>query len=395
MRLALPIILILSLIGVCIEVDISAPSFPDMARYFGTSEEMIQWTLSLNFLGFCLSSLLWGPLSESFGRRPMLIFGNTIFVLGGLGCALGPSIEAIIACRFIQGFGASATSIIAIAMIADTYQGERAAKFNGMLNSFITAAVAIAPIAGGFINYYLGWRANYSSVALISLITLLFQVALIPETKKVRDRWDPRKIVGQYATVLTNKKFLIYSFVPSILISGYLAFLGCGAFFYIDTLGTTLMEYSLHQGIIVASFSIVSFCSGRVTGWIGKHASVWAGTVLAAAASAGLVILSCAPASITPYAITSFMSLFCTGIALVYTVVFTDSMEIFPDMKGLSSSSLMFMRMFMCAGTMGAVGMIYNGTLWPIACTMCTLALVGMTLISNMYTTPSKEEVAA
>lgn len=379
----LPFLLILSFIGVCIEVDISVPGFPDMARYFGVMEDKIQWTLSINFLGFCLSSLIWGPLSEAFGRRKMLILGNLIFVLGGLGCALGPTIDFIILCRFFQGFGASATSIIAIAMVADTYQGEKAARFNGMLNSFITAAIAAAPIAGGIINGFLGWRANYSTVALISLTTLILQIFLIPETKTVFDKWNPKKNMNQYLMMFKNPKFMAYSFIPSILVGGYLSFLGCGSFLYRDTLGVSLTAYSIHQAFIVASFSLVSFFSSRIISRIGEKTAVYAGSSLAIAAGLGLVGLSFA--TVTPLGITLLMSLFCIGIAPIYTAIFTASMEIFPEMKGLSSSSLMFMRMLMCSSVMGLVSFIYNGTLFPIACTIAFLALLGSTLISAKY----------
>ncbi len=386
----LPILLILSLIGCCIEVDISVPGFPDMARYFGTSEDMIQWTLSLNFLGFCLSSLIWGPLSESFGRRRMLILGNILFTLGGLGCALGQSIDWIIACRFFQGFGASATSIIAIAMVADTYQGEKAARFNGILNSIITASMAIAPVAGGFINHYLGWRANYSSVALISLTTLILISLFIPETKPDFDPWRPKKTAGQYLTLFTSRKFMTYSFIPSIIVSGYLAFLGCGSFLYIDQIGTSVIQYSLYQGFVVASFSLVSFFSGRILKIIGSKTSVIAGALLTTLSAAALVLQSFAyPGSAA--LITLFMSVYSVGSALIYTSVFTDSMEIFPEMKGLSSSALMFMRMFMCSATMWLISVIYNGSLFPIACAILSLALIGSFLISGMYRLEAKE----
>ena len=380
----LPFLLILSLIGCCIEVDISVPSFPDMARYFATTEDKIQWTLSLNFLGFCLSSLIWGPLSESFGRRRMLIVGNIFFTLGGLGCAFGQSIDWIIAFRFFQGFGASATSIIAIAMIADTYQGERATRFNGLLESVITASMAIAPVAGGFINKFWGWRANYSSVALISLSTLFMIIFFLPETKPNFAPWRPKKTIGHYLTLFANKKFMTYSLVPSILVSGYLAFLGTGAFLLIDQLGVPLIKYSIYQGLIVGSYSLVSFFAGRIVKLVGKRACVTAGAVLTALPAGALVLQS----YIYPESaalITLLMCAYSVGSALVYTVVFTDSMHIFPEIKGLSSAALMFMRMFMCSATISLISFIYNGTLFPIACAMLALALTAAFLISGMY----------
>ena len=388
----LPFLLLLSLIVCGIEVDISVPGFPDMARYFSTTEDKIQLTLSLNFLGFCLSSLFWGPLSESFGRRNMLIIGNILFALGGLGCALGHSIEWIIAYRFFQGFGVSATYIIASAMIADTYQGKKAARFNGILNCVVTASMAVAPIIGGFINKYLGWRANYSSVAILSVITLILVSLFIPETKPVKEPWNPKKTLGHYKTLFSNRKFLTFSFVPSIIISGYLSFLGIGAFLFIDQLGVSLIQYSIYQGLIIGSFSLTSSFSDRILGAIGSRSSVVAGSVITSLSALTLVLQSYAyPES--AWLITLLMSLYCVGAALIMTVVFTDSMEVFPKIKGLSSAAVMFMRMFTCSAVIGLVGYLYNGTLFPIACAILVLALAAAVLISGMYEPDAPELV--
>src|ERR1700722_7114343 len=98
-----PFLLIFSAVSAAIEIDLSLPSFPDIARAFSVSEEIIEGTISLNFLGFCIAALFYGPLSDRYGRRPILLIGTVLFLIGSLCCSLASSIEMILVSRFIQG----------------------------------------------------------------------------------------------------------------------------------------------------------------------------------------------------------------------------------------------------------------------------------------------------
>ena len=106
MTKSLPLLLVISLLTCCVEVDISVPSFPDISDYFNISDGLTQMTVALNFFGFCLSSVVYGPLSDSFGRRKVMIIGNAIMMLGACGCAFAPNIEFLLCSRLLQGIGA-------------------------------------------------------------------------------------------------------------------------------------------------------------------------------------------------------------------------------------------------------------------------------------------------
>lgn len=149
-------LLILSLVVCCIETDMSAPSFPDMSKHFNVSKGMIQYTIAINFLGFCVASLFYGALSDSYGRRPIMVMGNAFMMVGALGCVWAPSIEMLLAARFIQGVGASTSAVVVFAMIADCYQGNEALKRIGIMNSALTIFMSVAPIAGSFLNQAIG-----------------------------------------------------------------------------------------------------------------------------------------------------------------------------------------------------------------------------------------------
>ena len=128
----LPYIFVISLITCCIEVDISVPSFPDISDYFNISDGLTQMTIAVNFLGFCLSSVIYGPLSDSYGRRSVMLVGNAIMLIGAIFCVFANTIELLLLSRFIQGFGASTSAVVVFAMIADVYETDKAAKLIGI-----------------------------------------------------------------------------------------------------------------------------------------------------------------------------------------------------------------------------------------------------------------------
>ena len=167
-----PYLLIFSAVSAAIEIELSLPSFPDIARAFGVSEEVIEGTISLNFLGFCLSAIFYGPLSDRFGRRPILLVGTLFFLIGSVCCAFAPSIEMILISRFVQGLGAAGSFVVVFTMISDAYKDNEATHWIGMLNSILTATMALAPILGGYLNVWFGWSSCYTFVAVMTVIQL-------------------------------------------------------------------------------------------------------------------------------------------------------------------------------------------------------------------------------
>lgn len=345
-------VLLFSLIVCAVEVDLSVPSFPAMMTYFGVTEGKIQLTVAYNFLGFCLGSLLWGPLSERKGRRPVMMIGNALLLLGAVGCVLAPSIDFLLGARLIQGIGASCPAVVVFAMIADRYEGDpKAVKLIGIMNAVLTSLMALAPALGGFVNEAVGWRGSYALVALIALLAWLSIVFFLPETKTKMQSGLNMKEMLKMGSDFT---FLAASFIPSLLYSAYLVFVTSASFIYIDTYGFSMLEYVLNQGAVVAAFAIVSFLtSGR-----GRSRVNWG------------VFLSVLGVLASYYFLTFGMILFAIGFAITYPVVFTASLEIFPDSKGTASSLIMSQRAFLNAAFIALIGYYFDGTAFMVSTVM-------------------------
>lgn len=376
----LPFLLGLAFFAACIETDISVPGFPQMMDYFGVSEAEVQLTMSLNFFGFCLAGLLYGPLSDSYGRRPIMLFGNTLFLIAAIGTASSTHIGSLIAWRFLQGIGASATFTVAFAIIADAYSGQRASDLVNRLNACVTAFMAGAPIAGGFLVEAFGWRSTYSTVAALCLISTLLIVFFLPETNQHRKLFRPKQILKDFRILLSDFDFMALTMGLTFQCAGYMAFVASAVFAYTDLFHQSLISFTLHQGLVIAVFSGVSFFSGQINRLLGVKMAMLSGLVLNVMGAATLFILAALGVQ-EAAAFTSAMCLFAVGVALCYGVTFTASMELFPSLKGAAASLNGSIRLLIIALAIYGVGLIANGTFIPEAALISVSAVIGAILL--------------
>lgn len=379
-----PFLLIFSAVSAAIEIELSLPSFPDIARAFSVSEEVVEGTISLNFLGFCLSALFYGPLSDRFGRRPILVLGTVLFLIGSLSCALAPSIEMILVSRFIQGLGAAGSFVVVFTMLSDAYKDNEATHWIGLLNAILTATMALAPILGGYLNAYFGWSSCYSFVAGLTVIQLSLLYFFLPETRKGQPI-QLQEALRDYKTLVSSFRFLQSSLVPTLLAGGYMAFVSVIPFLYRDRLGMPLTEFSWHQSAIIASFSIMSYYANRIASYFGDVRSALVGSMLSVVATTALLILALFHTIPSVYLITPLMCLFAASCAIPFAIVFAASLSVVPNKNGPASSLLMSMRTLLCAFTVQLAGILYSETLLSTAAIVAVCCWISLLLARGFY----------
>ncbi len=359
----LPFLLIMSLINSCIELEISAPGFPAIGYYFNVDEGVVGMTLTYNLFAFCLASIIYGPLSEVYGRRKIMIIGNFILVVGAAGCVFASTINMLLLSRFVQGIGAATSAVVSSSMISDRYDTTKAASLYGIMNSIFSILTAISPTLGAFINNSIGWRGNYGVVALIALISWILLYFLLPETKDTRSSLDIKAICKDYFRLLSSPEFVAASLVPSLLYAAYLAFISYATFLYMEAFGLDIITYALHQTFIVLAFSPISFMSGKIIGKIGEKNCLILGLFFISAGSILMLIIGGG----SPVIITACESLGSIGFALIYPIVFAYSLEIFPEIKGTASSAIQAMRYLLCGSLVAIATYLYDGSSFNIA----------------------------
>lgn len=376
----LPFLLVVSLLACCVEVDISVPSFPDISNYFNISDGLTQMTVAINFLGFCISSAIYGPLSDAFGRRRIMLYGNAIMMIGAVGCTIASTIEFLLFSRLIQGIGASASAVVAFAMITDAYSSNKSAKLIGTMNSFITVFMSLAPIAGSFINEAISWRGNYSIIAVISIISWVMLYLWLPETKQKFETFATKKIANDFKTLMLDKAFIYAALLPSLPFAGWMSFVACGSFLYIETYKLPIMYYALHQGAIISAFSLCSLYSGNINKLIGPYNCIIYGTTLMIAGAISILVVSLI-FDIAPYLTSISMIIYGTGTAISYPIIFSRSLKLFPDISGTASSVIMAIRSLLCAAFIAISSYIYYGKLWTVA-VMILAAVLSLTIMT-------------
>lgn len=388
----LPWILIPSLVATGIEVDMTIPGFVMMAKYFMASEVDIQWTLGVNFLGFCLPSLFVGPLSNTYGRRTLMLIGFGLFCIGSIGCVVTNSLMFLYFCRFIQGVGASAIWVIAYVVIADVYEGAKASQVIGMLNAVLTASISIAPVVGAFICESYGWRATYVVIATLCIIAFARIAYSLEETNFAKKPLDMQTIISEYKQLLFSKVFIVHALVPSILLTGYMAYLGSISFLYVDKLNMPLRVFAIHQACVVGSFSIVSFYLGKIENHFGTSRTMLLGIAFGFL-SIIMLITSSLIYPTSPIMFTTSMVIFSIGCAIGYGVVFSASLAIFPDLSGAASSLIMFLRVITCSFGLWLSGKLYTGALVDTAMVISLFTLIG--LILAMYVVFYRKQISS
>jgi len=377
---ALLLSLIFSLINSSIELEISAPSFPDIMQHFGVSAAMVGLTLSYNLLGFCLAALFYGPLSDAYGRRRTMLVGNGILCLGGLGCVLAPSMQWLLIARFVQGLGAATSSVVVSAIIADVYRAEKATRLYGIMNAIFTTFMAMAAVAGGFITVAFGWRGPYGVVAIISLISWGVLFFCLPETHLHRTPLHIKKVLQDYRKMLGSALFLVAAAVPSLLYGCYMAFVAIAPFLYMQVFDMSIFLYTLHQAVIIAVYAITSLYAGKISQRYPVVVVIWGALALLVGGILCLLLPS------TACVFTTAMSISCIGSAVLYPIIFPKSLEIFPALKGTASSIIMSLRCFLCAGATGVASYCYSGTPMSLAWVLVAMtAVIGAMVVGLVW----------
>ena len=237
-------------------IDMYLPALPAIAADLGASTAATQMTLMVFFISFGVAQLIYGPLSDMWGRKPPLYFGLALFGLAGIGCGLAPSIEWLIFFRFIQGVGAAAVAVIPRAVIRDLHTGPEATRLMALVMLVFSVSPILAPLFGSAVIVPFGWRAVFVAVTVVSGIALVMLWALLPETRPASERiaGNLGSVMRAYGRLMVDAKFQGLTFIGGLGMASFFAFLASSSFVYIGHFGLTPTQYSLAFSVNAVGF---------------------------------------------------------------------------------------------------------------------------------------------
>ncbi|MGE0570542.1 MAG: multidrug effflux MFS transporter [Dehalococcoidia bacterium] len=319
-------------------IDMFLPSMPAMADEFDVRPGILQLAVTLFLLALAMSQLVYGPMSDRFGRRPVLIAGLSLFIGGGLGCMVAPNAEILIAARVVQGIGGGAGPALGRAIVLDVYGRQRAAQFLAQMTIAIALAPMIAPVIGSGLQA-LGWRTVFVVLTAIGVAMLAGYLWLFKETIPAKDEtaMNGRQMARNYGTLLSSRTFTSYALVMALMFSAQLIFISSSSFVLIDELGLSPGLFGLSFGSVALGIMLGATISRRLVQQMAEARVTWIGTIVSAVATALMAAVTLAGVE-SVFIIVLPMFVSAAGMGILRPPATAASLIPFPQMAGLASA---------------------------------------------------------
>jgi len=359
-----------------LSTDFYLPSLPEIVRVMGTDVAGAQATLSSFLFGFAAGQIVWGPLSDRIGRKPVLLAGLGLFALATLGCAFAPSIDALTAARALQALGASGPIVLGRAMVRDLYEGPRAGKELARMGMIMGLVPAVAPVIGGVLQVAFGWRSTFVASLVFALALTAVIVAVMPETLRQRSPQplSLKAIFGGYGILLRNRAFRVYVALTAFAYAGLFAFISGSSFVLSGVYGLTPVQYGFSFAFGVLGFIGGTILAQRLVGSRGMDGVLGLGVLFLALG--GLLMLgSVATGAGGALGIALSWAVYACGVGLTMPQAQASAMMPFPDRAGAASSfnGLCQMLLSACIGLL--VGHLLKGSALPLPLVMSALGI--------------------
>jgi len=367
------------------EMDLYLPSFPEIQRVFQLTPFMVELSLSSNLIANCLMCLVVGDLGDRYGRKPLIAWGMLVFLLASLMCATAQSYEMLICGRILQGIGMAPASVLAYAIVADSYSPKRQQEMIGWINGSVTLGVALAPTIGSYIALWFHWRGNFVALLCLGILCLILTMLFVPHQKKALPVVKPGQRVAEYKAILTSKKSMYYVLSVTFLTMTYWSFLSISPILYMETLGVSLEHFGYYQGATCFIYAIGSFTVGWAFKKFGQRRCFYFGMLLLVAFLVGDLFLIVTDVK-SPLLITLTLMVQLLGAVYPVTLLWPLYLDTFPKAKGKLSALQITVRMVLLSSTAQLMGYFYNDSFvfigWVLA-VLQTLALIFLYLLSK------------
>ena len=357
-------------------VDMYLPSFPEIGRVLAASPATVQLTLSLYLACYAVGQVVYGPLSDRYGRLPVMRVALAIYCAASLACAFAPNIEMLLLGRAAQAFGSSGAIVLARAIVRDLYSGARAGRELSLMGAIMALAPVLAPMIGGVLQGVFGWRSHFVVQIVFGLVAAFFVWRKLPETLKTptTDPFSLRAMLAGYAEIARNRAVLAYIAMLALSFAGVFAWISGSSFILQGIYGLSALSFALAFAAASGGYLGGTAVATRIVQRLGLDRTIGIGAVLLALG--GLTAIAAIPLGGTsPALLVAAMALYAAGMGLVQPQTVAGAMMPFPQRAG-TASSLLGVTQMVCASVSGVIiGQFLGASAWPLA---IPLALTGI-----------------
>jgi len=357
------------------EFDLFVPSFPEIQKIFNLTPFWVEALLSVNFIGYCASLFITGALADRYGRKPVLLSGLLIFILGSLLCLWGGGYELMLLGRLLQGIGIASPCILSFLIIADLYPLEKQQSLFALLNGICNISVGLAPVVGSYVTLYYHWQGNFIALLFLGIFSFIMSVLFIPDTKptSLTIKSSP---VG-YRDIFKSKPLIILILHLIGLSVPYWIFVGMAPLLYMEDLGISLSHFGYYQGSLAFLFAIGTLLSGLFINRFSHKKMLSLSNsilILSLGLIMGLVVLN----STNPLIITFSLLIMILGQIFPVTLLYPLSLNFIPEAKGRVSGAMQGFKLILCGIFLQLMGYLYTGSFQNIGIMLCFFTLLSV-----------------
>lgn len=386
-----PILLMFAVLAFEMSTDLYLPSLPEIANFFNVPAAAAQSTLSGYLFGFALLGLIAGPLSDSIGRRPVILGTMAVFALGGISCWIAPTMTSLIIARFAQGIGAGMTMVVSTAILKDIYDEKNFSRVLSTMGIVITLSPMVAPIIGGKLADVWGWKICFFIIALVAsliwiAIVICLKESLSPEQRTAhKSLFSGSHLLQTYSQLLKRHEIVTFALISAFTYGGLWAWIVEAPFYMINELGIKSVDYGYYAAVGPGAYILGTLLNRRCVGYYGIERMLAFGLCLMIF-GAILTLLSAIfwPSSLL--ALCAPFSIYAVGLAPVFANAVTKAVSVVPSQRGGASALLNTLEMCISALCAFLVSLLSNGTLVP-----CTIMMLASGIIcAVMFSTATK-----
>jgi DHA1 family bicyclomycin/chloramphenicol resistance-like MFS transporter len=361
--------------------DMYLPSLPDIARALGASTAQVQLTISTYLVGFAVGQVVYGPVSDRHGRKPVLLAAIALYCVASLACALATSIHMLIAARALQALGGSGGVVLARAMVRDLYSGTRAGRELSLIGAVMALAPILAPVAGGALQTGFGWRSVFFILVAAGVMGAALVWWMLPETlaQRATEPVSPSSIARSYRVVARNPAYLAYLGLATASFAGLFAWISGTSFVLQNLYGLSPFAFGLAFALGSIGYMAGSMLSAQLTRWFSLDGIIAIGAVLVAAGGLGMTAavalgFTSAASLVVP------MAVYLAGMGMVLPQSLAGAMTPFPERAGAASSLLGFIQQSVAAVCGAIVGVLLGQSAWPLAASVAVAGCATLVL---------------